>query len=70
MANRITVSIKASPVIAEENFSGEICKVCEDAIYGIGFRVTMAVSVNNNDLPSFKDTNIILCVACKNTVEW
>jgi hypothetical protein len=67
---KVTVTVNASTMASEETFSGEPCKTCGDGIYGIGFRIVIAMTVNTKDTPTFKETDVILCTACKTAVEW
>jgi hypothetical protein len=58
-------------VYSEEKFSGKKCFACGDKIFGIGFRMTIATSTNKGMLPSFKDTDIVICKPChENGVKW
>jgi hypothetical protein len=67
LGGKITLNI--GTLISEEQFSGEKCVSCEECIYGTGFRVVVATSTERDLLPSFKESNIILCQSCKDALE-
>lgn len=65
MAARADVVLQLGVLFPEEQFSGEICCVCKDPIYGKGYRLTIHVKNVLEDLPSFRDTKYILCQSCR-----
>lgn len=66
----LNITVKVSTLISDEQFVGDLCKICNDPIYGIGFRLVLTTNVNQDVIPSFRETNIVLCASCKDAVEW
>lgn len=64
------LTINVGSLISPENFDGERCSVCKMPIYGEGFKIVLTTNTSHQPLPNFKETDVILCVPCKNAAEW
>jgi hypothetical protein len=64
------IVIKVGTLITDEAFSGEKCVICNDAIYGVGFRVIVTTSTFREVLPKFSGSKVILCASCKDAIKW
>lgn len=69
MAQKDNITLNISYIPSEEQFAGETCTACGDCIYGTGFRFVIAINTDRDVLPKFKESKIILCVACKEVMK-
>lgn len=60
-----SVMIYYSSFFAPESFYGDKCSVCDDPIYGDGFRLISATTTDTDPLPKFKSFPFIVCESCK-----
>lgn len=65
MANIPHITISYSWFFCEEQCSGERCAVCDDQIFGNGFRIVMSTTIEQDVLPKFRELPTILCSSCK-----
>jgi hypothetical protein len=69
MAKEAKIILNVSTMPVEDSFSGEKCTSCGECVYGPGFRIVVTTSTERNVLPQFKESNIILCVPCKEAMK-
>jgi hypothetical protein len=69
MAKYGKIVLNVGMLQSEEQFSGQKCTACGDCIYGTGFRIVVTTTTERNVLPEFKESDIILCVPCKDALQ-
>jgi hypothetical protein len=60
-----SVVLNIGTIMIEDQFTGELCVLCEEHIYGKGQRLVFTVQSTYEDLPNFRESKVILCQSCK-----